>query len=329
MLIVLAVPSKKDSYYKKYFNDIVDFHVSYAKAILEGGDQVVILADKTSMPILKSRLPNDNLLLVNEQIDPWIRDVSPVITSDGKHIQFHYSGGLKKREAISLQNSFNRVLEKFNISSSVDKVNFVNDGGNFVYNRELGIVITTNKFLELNKIKNKSEAISLLQDIFGVEQIAIIPADDEKLGHVDGMCSIINNTILLASYEDDLDFRSSVLKELNVLKGITIKEVICPFSNKTASGGFASAYGVYVNCVMTENAIYVTVFNDPHDKTALRVIREIILTGGENCSNNSELKVIPVDATKVCDLGGSLRCLSWELTDGENAHKLIQAAKIQ
>ena len=316
MLLVLAAPSKKDSYYKKHFNDIIEFHVSYAKAIIEGGDNVVIFADRTAMPLLKSRLPSENLLLIDEQLDPWIRDVSPVYP--GKNIQFHYSGGLKKKEARSLQSSFNRVLEKFNVSPSMN-VDYLNDGGNFIYNRKLGIVVTTDKFLELNKTI-RSEAKPLLRDIFDAKQVAILPADDEKLGHVDGMCSFVNNTILVVNYEDDPGFRNSVLKELKSLEGVTTKEIVCPFSKKKASGGFASAYGIYVNCVQTENAIYVPVFNDPQDDEALRLIKQILSDdGGQN--------VIPVDASNVCHLGGSLRCLSWEV-EGENAHRLIQAAKI-
>ena len=313
MLLVLVVPSKRDSYYKHHFNSIIDFHVSYAEAIIEGGDNVVIFADKTAMPFLKSRLPNENLLLIDEQLDPWIRDVSPVFP--GKNIQFQYSGGLKKKEAKFLQKNFNKVISKYNVSPSV-RVDFLNDGGNFVYNRELGIVLTTDKFLKLNKTI-RSEAKPILEGIFDAK-VVILPADDEKLGHVDGMCAFVNNTLLLVNYEDDPEFRDSVLDKLVLLDEVTIKEINCPVSKKKASGGFASAYGIYVNCVQTENAVYVPIFNDPQDEDALALFREILSCGK---------KIIPVDASNVCHLGGSLRCLSWEV-EGEDAHRLVQAAKI-
>ncbi len=39
-----------------------------------------------------------------------------------------------------------------------------------------------------------------------------------------------------------------------------------------------------------------------------------------------EKPVIEVEANGVCDLGGSVRCLTWQLT-GDNAEKLIMAAR--
>ena len=321
MLLVLAAPSKRDSYYKNHFNDIIDFHVSYAEAIMEGGDNVVIFADKTAMPYLKSRLPNENLLLIDEQLDPWIRDVSPVYP--GKNIQFQYSGGLKRKEAEFLQRNFNKVISKYNVAPSA-KVDFLNDGGNFIYNRELGIVLTTDKFLKLNKTI-RSEAKPILRDIFDAKQVAILPADDEKLGHVDGMCAFVSDTLVVVNYEDDPDFRDSVLKKLDHLEEVDIKEIDCPVSNKKASGGFASAYGIYVNCVQTENAIYVPIFNDPQDEDALELFRKILSRDDDD--DDRVKRLIPVDASNVCHLGGSLRCLSWEV-EGEDAYRLIQAAKL-
>ncbi|XP_066922345.1 putative agmatine deiminase [Clytia hemisphaerica] len=314
MLLVLSTPSKRDSYYRKYLDKMIDFYISYAGAVInENHDNIVILADKTAMPYLASKLPSENLLLVDKQLDPWVRDVSPVCP--GKNIQFQYSGGLKKKEAKLLQKSFNRIIEKYHTSFS--QVDFYNDGGNFVYNQTLEIIITTDKFLELNKI-TKSKAKLLLKDIFNVKQVAILPADDEKLGHVDGMCSFLDEkTLLLVNYQEDLKFRDSVLKELELLENVEIKEVTCPFNDKKAEGGFTSAYGIYVNCVCTENAVYVPVFNDVCDEPALSVIRESV----------SSKEVIPINAEAVCDLGGSLRCLSWEV-EGENAHRLMQAAKL-
>ena len=53
----------------------------------------------------------------------------------------------------------------------------------------------------------------------------------------------------------------------------------------------------------------------PHDQKALRMIKQ-----------NTTKKVIPINAESVCPMGGSVRCLTWQVT-GENAVKLIQAAR--
>ncbi len=78
---------------------------------------------------------------------------------------------------------------------------------------------------------------------------------------------------------------------------------------------YASACGIYVNSLVTKNYIYVPIFNNEYDDEALKIIK-----------NNTDKNVIAVDAKKIAFLGGSVRCLSWQLT-GENANKLIKAAR--
>ena len=80
-------------------------------------------------------------------------------------------------------------------------------------------------------------------------------------------------------------------------------------------GKFASACGIYVNSVVTNKYIYVPVFNKPKDKKVIETIQ-----------NNTSKTVITINAENVCFLGGSVRCLSWQLT-GVNAKKIITAAR--
>ena len=66
---------------------------------------------------------------------------------------------------------------------------------------------------------------------------------------------------------------------------------------------------------MTFKNIYVPVFDMPHDQQAIDVIKQ-----------STSKNVIAVNAEVVCQMGGSVRCLTWQLT-GENAEKLILAAR--
>ena len=52
-----------------------------------------------------------------------------------------------------------------------------------------------------------------------------------------------------------------------------------------------------------------------HETAALQIIRD-----------NTYKTVIEVDARNVCQMGGSVRCLTWQLT-GANADNLIEAAR--
>ena len=85
--------------------------------------------------------------------------------------------------------------------------------------------------------------------------------------------------------------------------------------------GYASSCGVYVNCVVTNNYIYVPQFGGEHanlDKKAL-----------EQFENNPCGKVaVPIDVSEVCIMGGSLRCLSWQ-TQGLMKAKVLNAVENQ
>ena len=61
---------------------------------------------------------------------------------------------------------------------------------------------------------------------------------------------------------------------------------------------------------MTHNNIYVPVFNMNHDKQVVDIIKE-----------NTGKNVITINAEGVCPMGGSVRCLTWQLA-GVNADKL-------
>ncbi|XP_057309621.1 putative agmatine deiminase [Hydractinia symbiolongicarpus] len=312
MLLVLSVPSVKDSYYKKHFKKMVDFYIAYANAII-GKDDVIILTDKATMPYMVGRVPNEILLVVEQHLDAWIRDFSPVLSN--KSIQFKYYGGINAKEAKFIQKQFNAFLDKYEIEYT--KIDLVNDGGNIVYNGN-NCVITTDKFLELNNL-TEADGVKALSDVLKVEHVIVLPADDEKLGHIDGMCSFVNEkTLFLLKYEDDEKFRSKIKVTLEkcLPKDIVIKEIECGESCSKAKGGFVSSYGLYVNCVPTEHFIYIPIFGNALDNYAMKEFQHY--ASGKEC--------VFVDARNVCDLGGSLRCLSWQVS-GKNAEKLINAAK--
>ena len=64
--------------------------------------------------------------------------------------------------------------------------------------------------------------------------------------------------------------------------------------------------------LVTNNAVYVPQFNQPdYDLQAIEVIK-----------SHTSKKVIPVDTSKLSHMGGSVRCMSWQV---ESSHPLAQA----
>lgn len=312
MLLVLSAPSVHDPYYKAAFQQIVDFQIDYAKSIL-GHDNVVIIADEDTKPFFTGKVPED-ILLVDDVRDIWMRDFTTV--NPAQPVQFTYTwASMTEKQSRQVQKSFSRFADRYKIQRA--KTDLMIDGGNIV-DDYAGRVITTTRFMEDNEL-SYDEAKQELKQALGASQVAILEPDEEVLAHSDGMVSWVDkNTLLVNDYSKTPSFRTLVLDELrSSFPSAKIVEVPVEYKTnpKGQWEGFESACGVNLNAAVTYNYIYVPTFNMPHDQAALNIIRK-----------NTSKKVIPVNAESVCPMGGSVRCLTWQL-NGENASKLILAAR--
>ncbi len=306
MLIVIAAPSVHDSYYNKHFNMIIDFDIRYAKSVL-GKDNIIVLADKDTLPYLEKELPKD-ILLEAELEDIWMRDFTTVMPE--KMLQFVYDRPAEP----NIQKSFLNFAREYDLRFA--KVDLKLDGGNIVDNNKDAIVVTE-KIMERNPKLSKSQIVTKLKKALAVKRVAIIPMDDEFLGHSDGMLMFLgDNTLVVNNYRTEPGFKKSVTRELEKALPNTNLLDIDGDGYGEKYGPYASACGIYVNSVVTYNYIYMPVFsNKTKDKKALKLIRA-----------NTDKEVVPVNTKDVCFLGGNVRCLSWQVT-GDNARKLIEAAR--
>jgi agmatine/peptidylarginine deiminase len=308
MLIVISAPSVHDEYYKKHFKQIIEFDIRYAKAVM-GKDDIVVLADKDTLPYFKDQLPKE-ILLEAEVEDIWLRDFATVHPS--KMVKFAYDRPQEPSiEKSFLQFATENALQFQNSSLKVD-------GGNVVDNN-LDKIILTDKVLERNPKLSYSQIVTKLKQALGVTEVAIIPMDEEYLGHSDGMVMFIDDkTVIMNDYHQEPDFKTEVLTALQTqLSGIKVHQITGAGYGEQY-GDYASACGIYVNSVVTDNYIYLPVFgNDIEDNAVAKKIQSL-----------TDKTVVTVDTQEVCFLGGNLRCLSWQLT-GDNAQKIIAAAKKQ
>ncbi|MCG3165067.1 MAG: hypothetical protein POELPBGB_00828 [Bacteroidia bacterium] len=310
MLIVLSAPSVNDSYYTSAFQQIVDFQIMYAKAII-GNDNVVVITDAATRPYYKNKLPDD-VLITAPVYDIWIRDFSTV--NPLNPVSFRYTwASMTQQESVEVQNSFNTFADYYNIERNTSAL--LLDGGNLVDNYH-GKVITTTRFMTDNGL-TKAEAIQQLQTLLGATEVAIIEPDEPVLAHADGMVMWVDeNTLLVNDYSDNPLFRTVVMDELQAaFPGTELIEVPVVFENN-GWPGFESACGVNINSTVTFKNIYVPVFEMPHSADALNVITQ-----------HTTKNVIAINADNVCPMGGSVRCLTWQLS-GDNARKLIEAARL-
>ncbi len=312
MLLVLSAPSIHNEYYKSAFQQIVNFQIDYAATILTN-DNVVVIVDKDTKRFYEGKLPED-VLITADVFDIWMRDFTTV--NPENPTQFQYTlASMPKQQSIETQQSFVDFADKYSIKRS--ETDLIIDGGNLVDNYA-GKYITTTRFAKDNKLSIEKAKQELKQTL-NAKEVGIIEPDEEALAHSDGMVMWLGEkTLLVNDYSSDTLFRKSVLDELKTSFPDTkiIEVPVVNVENKKGEWtGFESACGVNLNSVLTFKNVYVPIFGMAHDAKALEIIRQ-----------NTDKKVIEVDAKGVCPMGGSVRCLTWQLT-GENAEKLILAAR--
>lgn len=312
MLLVLSAPSVHDIYYEQAFDEIVAFQLDYCKKII-GKDNVVLIVDADTKPFFQNELPED-IILVKDVFDIWMRDFTTV--NPNNPIQFRYTwASMTQQESEEVQESFNSLANQLQLQRTT--TNLLLDGGNLVDNY-VGKAVTTTRFLQDNNLTIEAGK-QQLSDLLGLTEVAIVEPDEEVLAHSDGMVSWIDNDVLLVNdYSDDEAFRTSVMSELqSSFPTSTIIEVPVGYQTNAPEQweGFESACGVNLNATVTNSFIYVPTFGMSHEQATLQIIRD-----------NTSKTVIEVNAQNVCPMGGSVRCLTWQVA-GANAEKLINAAR--
>lgn len=304
-LIVIAAPSIGDVHddllYAEVFRDIIEFDIAYANAVW-GHDEVRIAVDEDTRQYFTGRVPEEILIDANVP-HIWMRDFTTI--NPYKPVQFRYTAASFKgdqSEADYMQEGFNVFTAEHGFTYS--KVNYFLDGGNIVDNYA-GRIVTTERFLEDNNL-SKEEGKAVLKRLLDADKVAILPPDEDILAHSDGMVMFAeDDTIIVNRYDEPL--RTEILEELRTaFAGIKIVEVEVAWDLDEEG----SACGVNVNATVTANYIYMPYFGDKASASALETIRA-----------NTTKTVISVPAGKVCKLGGSVRCLTWQI-GGAQASRL-------
>ena len=306
-LIVLSAPSVKNKYYSAVFPQIIDFMVQFAN-IVHGKDQVVILVNQDTLPYFQGKV-SPNLLMKAKIEDIWLRDFSPVIPS--RQVKFKYSPNyLSKPIYTQIENSF----EHWFLSNGLTyhrKSSIVLDGGNVVDNPAGTRAIITDRILSDNPSLKKNEVKHQLKQLLDVNEVAIIrEVPDDTTGHSDGMVMWANNNKILLQEMSEPE-RTEIITELNQsFPDVEIVEIPDYYKYETWKG-FTSACNIFVNSIVTDKYIYMPTFNGPHDEEMLGLFR-----------SHTEKIVVPVPAQSVCFMGGSARCLSWQVKGALKEHIL-------
>ncbi len=300
-VVLTVAPPVGADVYREFLDDIVTLLGRLVKCShLE--DRFLVVADPATREVLQDRVPEENLL-TGRIPDIWIRDFAPVRTATAS-LKFRYLPAyLTKRAAQAIERGF--MDWHRSVGLEAEPVGLVLDGGNFVYNG-LDSAVVTERVLKDNPTWSRSEICREIGARAGLENIAIIPEGPrEKTGHADGMVVWLAADVLgVARFAEPV--RSKVMQALeeSLPRAELVEMPFLPTGDQWE--GWESAAGVYVNALCTKNALYAPCFGLEADGAAIRVYQDY-----------SSKDVIPVRTGQEVRLGGSIRCLTWEISGGD------------
>ncbi|MGH7096206.1 MAG: agmatine deiminase family protein [Stellaceae bacterium] len=233
-------------------------------------------------------------------LDIWIRDFAPFQTDGGRWVAGIYQPSyLNRARSAQISVAFARHL-------TFDRFPVRLDGGAFVHNGR-GIGITTTKLYCANRDRSHEELDRLLMEHFELDRLVIIPSvPDDETGHVDGIARWADEKTLLVGREE----YESVIPALRA--GLPHGTEIVPFPQVICDeviNGLPCAHGVYVNFLLTRNAVYLPIFGFPEDREAVATAERIF----------DGKPVVPINAYAVAVHGGVLNCISWNFKSGLTA----------
>ena len=128
-------------------------------------------------------------------------------------------------------------------------------------------------------------------------EIIIIPSlISDMTGHADGVVRFVNENTVIGNASP---YKNGYEQKVKMsLKKYGISCLDFPYFD---SAGI-SAVGSYLNFLETDKHIFLPVFSDAQDETAVKRATEIF-----------DKKIVAVNINSIAEEGGVLNCISWEM----------------
>ena len=227
--------------------------------------------------------------------DIWARDYMPVKTKSGKYISFRYEPGYLKGYETQRTDYRKDIAPHFKLPVTYSNINL--DGGNVVFSPSKGKAVITDRVFSENPAYDKNTLLTELENLLEAEIVIIPSLKSDMTGHADGVVRFIDEDTAIGNaspFKTGYEYRvKTALKE----RGISVIDF--PYFDS----GNKSAVGSYLNFLETEKHIFLPVFGDVRDETAVKRSREVF--GKE---------IIAVNINGIAEDGGALNCISWEIS---------------
>ena len=225
--------------------------------------------------------------------DIWARDYMPVRTKGGKYMSFRYEPSYLADDPQLRTNYKADIAPHFNLPITYSNINL--DGGNVVFSPSKAKAVITDRVFSENPDLDEDTLLNELEKLLGAEIVIIPSLKSDMTGHADGVVRFVNENTVIGNASP---YKSGYEQKVKTaLKKCGISVMDFPYFDSKG----ISAVGSYLNFLETEKRIFLPVFGDAQDETAVKCAREIF-----------DKKIIPVNINEIAEKGGGLNCISWE-----------------
>lgn len=223
----------------------------------------------------------------------WARDYMPVRTKSGQYISFRYEPSYPKGDEEEHTDYRKDVAPHFDLPVTYSDINL--DGGNVVFSPSRTKAAISDRVFSENPDLDENTLLTELEKLLEAEIVIIPSLKIDMTGHADGVVRFVNENTVIGNASPYKNGYEQRVKRALERCGISVMDF--PYFDSKG----ISAVGSYLNFLETEKRIFLPVFGDAQDETAVKCAREIF-----------DKKIIPVNINEIAEKGGGLNCISWE-----------------
>jgi len=173
------------------------------------------------------------------------------------------------------------------------------EGGNFIADGT-GICFITNRVIEQNQgYLTEQEVYNRLETYCGCETVHVLNKINDGTGHIDMFAKLLDaDTMLMGQYDPGDPEYTTLENNATTVAGLVAStgehyEVV-----RIPMPGNPGDYWTYTNSIIVNNHVYVPVYDDPLDATALAIYAAAM----------PGYTIVPIDSSSVIGSGGAVHC---------------------
>lgn len=225
--------------------------------------------------------------------DIWARDLMPVKTKSGQYISFRYEPSYLVDEPELRTNFKTDIAPRFSLPVTYSDIDL--DGGNVVFSPSRSKAVITDRVFSENPAYDTNTLLNELEDLLEAEIIIIPSLKSDMTGHADGVVRFVDENTVVGNAPPYKNGYEQKVKRTLKKHGISVIDL--PYFGSAGT----SAVGTYLNFLETETHIFLPIFGNVQDGTAMKRAKEIFAK-----------EVIAVNVNSIAEAGGVLNCISWE-----------------